>query len=285
MVTLSEVRPRVAAVPFPVEAELMRVGIHGERLHVVLGVASPSEEDERVPAIEEWRTEIVLSGPVSVAVAPVVGIAARQRISHPESAIVTDGVGFGCGPLHVEQVFRPRVGVGHISRVCQRVARIDIHVSHIGLSAIGMIDDHVVGTTHEHLRLAVAVPVVAHDVVLLIRSGAHVGSQVDIPQSVALDVVALQEVVCRVVGHGTRPSGVAVEVVVALHQEFRHPVAVDIGQCDIVDAVVAGDVSTPSRQDGFDSELHVLGRHSAYGRAFFLFDPFDDSRHLVRSPR
>ena len=58
-VTVPGIAPTVVVGPLPIERELMGGGIDAEGLHVVLRVAAAAEEDERMTAIEERRTEIV----------------------------------------------------------------------------------------------------------------------------------------------------------------------------------------------------------------------------------
>ena len=58
-VTVPGIAPAVVVGPLPIERELMGGGIDAEGLHVVLRVTAAAEEDERMTAIEERRTEIV----------------------------------------------------------------------------------------------------------------------------------------------------------------------------------------------------------------------------------
>ena len=71
----------------------MGLWVHGESLHVVLRIAAATQEDERMATIQEGCTEVVLGGTVSIAVAPVVGIATRQGIGHPQGTVGADGIG------------------------------------------------------------------------------------------------------------------------------------------------------------------------------------------------
>ena len=104
-----------------------------------------------------------------------------------------------------------------------------------------MMDNHIVGTTHQHLGLAVAIPVVAHSIILLVRARHHVRSQVYPPQTVSLQRVALDAMVGRVVGHRR-----AVGPIVTLQQEFAHAIAIDIGQSNVIDIIVVGDIGAPT---------------------------------------
>ena len=118
--------------------------------------------------IQEGCTKVVLGGTVSVAVAPVVGIATRQGIAHPQGSVGADGVGFACCSFQIEQVLGTAVGVGHIGRLAHGIASVHVHVADIRCRAVFVVNNHVVSTTHQHLGLAVTVPVVAHGIVLLV---------------------------------------------------------------------------------------------------------------------
>ena len=251
-------------------------GIDAEGLHVVLCVAAAPEEDERMATIEEGCSEVVLGGAVPVAVAPVVGIAAGQWIGHPQGPVCAYGVRFAGCALEIEQILGTRVGIGHVGRLSDGVACVDVHVADVLRRAVGIVNDHVVGTTHEHFSLPVAVPVVAHGIVLLVRTAHHVRSEVDVPQALALDRVALDVIVGRVVGYGT-----AVGRIVALDQELRDAIAIDVGQRDVVDVVVVGDVGATTRVDGLHGKLDVLLVKAHHRCTLLLFNTIDDGSHLI----
>ena len=243
----------------------------------MLRVASAAKEDVGLAAVEEGRPEVVLRRAVAVAVAPVVGSAARQGVGHPELSARSDGIGLARRAVEVEQVFRPRVRIGHVGRLQDRVARVDPHVADLGGRAVGMMDHHVVSTAHEHLRAPVAVPVVADGIILLVRTGDHVGPQVDPPQPLALQRVALYVVVGRVVAHRR-----TVRAVVALDDELAAAVTRHVGQGDVVDVVVGRDVSAAARVDLAHGELNVLLAEPLDGLRLRLLHAAHDGRHLIR---
>ena len=82
VVALSAVRPALA-LPLPVQRQLVGRGVHRKSLHVVLRIAASSQVDVGLPAIQEGCSEVVLRRAVTIAVAPVAGIAAGQGIGHP----------------------------------------------------------------------------------------------------------------------------------------------------------------------------------------------------------
>ena len=168
-VAIPGIAPPVIVLPLPVERQLMSGRVNAEGLHVVLGVASASQEDVGLASVQEGSAEVVLRRAVSIAVAPVVGIAARQRIGHPQLSVGADGVWFAGGSLQVEQVLGTAVGIGPVGIIVTHgVAGVHVHIAYLGSGAVGMVNDHVVGTTHQHLGLAVAVPVIAHGIILLV---------------------------------------------------------------------------------------------------------------------
>ena len=258
-VAIPGIAPSVVVGPLPVERQLMGCGIYAESLHVVLSVAASGQEDERMSPVQERCSEVVLRRAVTVAVAPVAGIAAWQRVVHPELSVGAYGVWLARGPLEVEQILSSRVGIGTIGIVVSHgVACVYVHVADVGHSSVWVVNNHVVGPSHEHLGLAVGVPVVAHGIILLIGTGDHVGPQVDPPQPVAFQVVDLDVVVARVVADGIDPGGIVVGTVVALHDEFRDAVAREVGQCDVVDVAVSGHVAAVAGLDGLHGKLDVL---------------------------
>ena len=174
--------PSVVIAPFPVECQLVGLRVYGESLHVMFGVASATQENVGVTSVEERSAEVVLRRAVAVAVAPVAGVTARQGVGHPQRAVGADGVGLCRGSLHIEQILVAVVSIGGIGiGLVHSIARVGLHVANLGGSTVGVVYNHVVGTTHEHLGFAVSVPVVAHGIVLLIGSADHVRSEVDIP--------------------------------------------------------------------------------------------------------
>ena len=220
---------------------------------------------------------------MTIAVAPVVGVAARKRIGHPERCGTrADAIRFARSALHIEQILGSGVGVGTVGIVVtHRVARVHVHITNLGGRAVGMMDDHVVGTTHEHLSLSVAVPVVANGVVLLVRTAHHVRSEVNPPEALALDVVNLEMIVGGLVALGIYTRGVVVGTVVALHDELRHTIAREVGQRNVVDVAIGGHVLAVARLHGGYGEFDVLKVHAGHGSTLLLLHTLYDRCHLV----
>ena len=61
-------------------------------------------------------------------------------------------------------------------------------------------DNHIIGTTHQSLGLAVLIPVIENQVKLLIRSCHQVGSHIYGPEQRAVHLIALMTVEVGFVG-------------------------------------------------------------------------------------
>ena len=142
-----------------------------------------------------------------------------------------------------------------------------------------MVNNHVVGSTHQDFGLAVTVPVVAHGIILLVGSRHHVRPEVNPPQTVALDVVALDAVVGRVVGHRR-----AIGTVVALHDELAHAVAIHVGQGNVVDVVVVGNVGAPTGVQFLHGKLDVLLAEARYLGTLLLLHAAHHGGNLILRP-
>ena len=100
-------------------------------------------------------------------------------------------------------------------------------------------DNHIVGTTHQGLGLAVLIPVVENDVELFVRTSHQVWSHIDPPQTCAIQLVALVQVEIGLIRSFTNVSA----VVSALHHELHLTIAIYIGHGTVVQRV-ASDGST-----------------------------------------
>ena len=68
------------------------------------------------------------------------------------------------------------------------------HVTYVNGFARGGMDNHVVGTAHHHLGLAIHIPVAANHIPLLVGACHEVGTKVNPPQTGAIKLIALVEV-------------------------------------------------------------------------------------------
>ena len=232
----------------------MRSRVYVESIKLVTRVATASDENGRMPAVQIRRTEIVLGGTMPRAVAPgcrPVRLARFQpfaRVRHPFLAVFTDFVQLARGSLHVEQIFI----VGHGILGIVNPTDIMGHIAHLRDRTVRMMDNHVVSPTHQHLCLAVTIPVESYGIELFIGSRLHVRADVDVPQPFSLDVVHLDAVVSRSVGHVRHSGRTRIKT---LGDNLRHPVAIDIGQHGIVEHIVF-------RQVLAVTSFHFRARHS-----------------------
>ena len=106
---------------------------------------------------------------MTVAVAPVLGLAAGNGVG--------DGlkVGFGGGTFHVEKEL-----VAHAYKSLQTHA-IDIVIAYVLHGAVGHVNLHIIHAAHEKFSFTVLVPVVGHEVVLLVGCGTKVWSHINPP--------------------------------------------------------------------------------------------------------
>ena len=81
--------------------------------------------------------------------------------------------------------------------VCRAV--VGIHVANLNRCAVGLVYDSAVGSTQHSLGLAVAIPVVSNDVVLVVLEIGHVRSQVNPPQPLSVELIYLDDGILTVV--------------------------------------------------------------------------------------
>ena len=273
-------RLRVVAVPAPELSELVGLRIHLQCTHLVARVAATAQEDGWRAAIQIGCAEIVLARTVTrVLLAPDGGILSRsliinvsglallesgQRIEHrsPLVGAVPAQIGLARLAVQVEQILLAMMGV--FLTGAARAAIVVGHVAHVDGLARSRVNDHVVGTAHQHLGLAVHVPVIAYHIPLLVGTGHHVRPEVNPPEALTRSLVALIEVEVGLVGSLAQ---IALRIV-ALHDELHHAVARHIGQRDIIDDIARGGRS--AIRDRVADDLahtvhHRLHRHVKIG--------------------
>ena len=178
-VVVTIAKPRAGAVigiPTPALRQLVGGWINIQGTHLVLGVATTSQEDAGLASVQIRSTKIVLGRAVTrVVLTPYSRIVAFATLETWEwvchrgvgCCLVVIVVRNGSLTIHIEQVFSTISGVfitwRHIA-----------HVTHLDDRTIGSVDDHIVCTTHQALSLSVHVPVEADKIPLLIRT-SHQG--------------------------------------------------------------------------------------------------------------
>ena len=282
--------PSAVVVPAPALREFVGDGVDVECTHLMTRVAPAPEKDAGVASVEERCSEVVLGGAVAgVVLSPgllvlgasgsqeVGGLAllhAWQGVGHGREGVLAGvpSVGFAGLSIEIEEVLGSVAGV-------LVAGRIVVHIANLYVVSGGGVDDHVIGTAHDALRLSVLVPVECHEVPLLIGSCHEVGSEVYAPESLAAEVVALVEVEARLVA-GLVERGAAAGVV-ALDDEFHDAVAGDVAEGDVVELVHTGDGGSGTVYDGADHDVEVSPVPARNLGAFLLFHAADDGSHLI----
>ena len=280
VVALSEVGRRTAVlIPAPPLGQLVGQRIHVQGTELVAGVAATAQKDAGMASVQEWCTEVVLRRAVaSVGLAPDGGVVALavlkawQRIGHRR--IVLAGtvpvVGLARLAVQVEQVLCPLMGIF--------IARCHItHITHVDSLPRSRVNHHIVGTTHQALSLAVLVPVKGYQVPLLVGACHQVGTQVNPPQPLARDGIAL---IMVEVGRIGRRVQVAAGII-ALDDELHGAVAVDIAQRDVVDLILRRHVLIITVGHAADGDVLILGIPAGHLSRLFLFDAPYHGSHLI----
>ena len=100
-------------------------------------------------------------------------------------------------------------------------------------------DNGAVGSTHDSFRLAVAVPVIGYDVLLIILEVTHVRTAVDPPKARTVLLQTLEDAVLfgLYASNGRTIFGIILLhllQVVKLHQNLQFAVSIDIGAAGII---------------------------------------------------
>ena len=212
-----------------------RIDIVGH--HLVAGVDASCKEDARVAPIEDGGAEEVLRRAVAIAITPssVKAVLARletlERVFH--YLVCVAGLS-----VEVEQellaFMHEEVGPGVWA--CRAV--VGVHVANLyRLAGCRMHHGAVRGAEHG-LSLAVAIPVVSHDVVLVVLEVGHVGAEVNPPQFLSVELVYLDDGILALVACGQVSLG-RVAAVVELEKYLQLAVTVNVGAAGIVGDVGA----------------------------------------------
>ena len=160
-------------------------GIHVERDHLVAGVDASCQEDAGLAAVEIGGAEEELHRAVAVAVAPC-GVEVALATLEALQGELLHHVGLARLAVHVDQEL-----VAFAEEVVDATAIILRGVANGVGSAVGHVDDAAVLQAGHTLGLAVAVPVVGHDVDLILLEIPHVGAAVDPPEQRAVELLHL----------------------------------------------------------------------------------------------
>ena len=121
----------------------------------------------------------MLGRAVAVAVAPC-GVQVGLTGFEPFQRIIHRHVGHAGLTIHIHQVFGTLVHEPVGATSCRATIVLRFVANDILLTVGGM-NHRTIGGTHQGLSLAVAIPVVSHDIVLVVLEIAHVGTEVQPP--------------------------------------------------------------------------------------------------------
>ena len=231
VIALSFPRTPVVVVPFPSHLEFVRGGIHIVSNHLVTGVDTACEEDARLASVEVGSAEEVLGAAVSVAVAPgcvEVGFSGLKTGERVGDALI----GFASLSVHIDEVFSTIVHEPVGSTTCGTTV-VFRGIAHCINGSVGHVDGGAVGSAHHSFGLAIAVPVVGHDVLLVVLEVAHVRSTIDPPEHCSVEFQTLEEAVLSVVSVAWITGG-HLTLVVVFQQDFQFTVAIHIGAAGVV---------------------------------------------------
>ena len=231
MVSLS--LPRAVGIVEPAPALLQLVGLRVYIIgnHLMTGIDAAGQEDARLASIEIGSTEEVLRGTMAVAVAPSlvnISLAAFQKLQRIRQALI----GLTRLTVHIYKVLTcsNHKPVGAATRSSTYIGR---GITHGICCAIGHVDDRSVTGTHHHLGTAIAVPVVAHNILLVVLEVTHIRAAVHPPQTGAVHLQTLENRVLTLIAT-LRVAGVHLAQVVKLHQNLQLTIAVNVGTAGII---------------------------------------------------
>ena len=140
-------------------------------------------------------------------------------------------------------------------------------------------DNHIVGTAHQCLGLAVTVPVIEDEVELLVRTCHEVRTHVNPPQARTVHLVTLMQVKVGLIAFGIEISA----VVATLHHELHLAITVNVGNGTVVERVAARDIRSVTVDDilHVDVPILVFPRSHLFRGKVVALRAIDDGHHLV----
>ena len=278
----------VVARPCPLLLPLV-VFIEPHGNHLVAGIDAAGQEQVGPAPVEAGSAHEVFARSVPVVVAPRLGqhagvlrevvavagigqrhivvIGHRHRQRGPLRPLqarqgeVRHLVGLSRLAVYIDKIFAAEVCPGVLPAALMAEMRTAAEVitcyANGLLGAVAGVDDHVVGTAHHHLCLAVLVPVVGYEVHLRAVQAHHVGPAVNAPQQrgrprLPVHLIGVEDdegarrrgvdVPDGLAGAVGAPRVVAAGIggVQALHDNLQLAVAVEVGHLRIVRLIVRG---------------------------------------------
>ena len=125
-------------------------------------------------------------------------------------------------------------------RACVRTGRpvVGFHVANLDCLACGRVNHRAVGSTEHCFGLAVAVPVIGDDVVLVVLEVGHIRAEVNPPKFGTIELVDLDDGIFALIAAG-QIALCGIVAVVKLEQNLQLAVAVDIGATGVIGNVGA----------------------------------------------
>ena len=237
------------------------------------GVDTASEEDARLASVKVGSAEEVLGAAVSVAVAPgcvEVGLTWLKSGKWVGDALI----GLAGLAVHIDEVFGTIVHEPVGTTTCGTTVVLRSVANGI-YGAVGHVDGGAVGSAHHGFGLPVTVPVVGHDILLVVLEVAHVRTAVHPPEHRAVEFQTLEEAVFAVVAVAWITGG-HLTLVVVFQQDLQLTVAIHIGAAGVV-----GDIGAFERFVVLGHNLQVALRPYSGLLALRLFHTTHHSAHCV----
>lgn len=213
----------------------MSTGIHVERNHLMLGIDTTGQENAGLAAIKIGCAEEMLRSTVTAIILscrrfPNFHIICLAIFVKPQW-IFHLVINLTCLSVQVKKILRILTNKPLTTAGCRQIVLRSIADSD-NLSAGRMNLGSVRGTQHG-FGLAVTVPVVGHDVLLVVLEVSHVGAPVDPPEFLTIQLIDLHDKVltieaCLRIGLAG-PTGI-----VELHQYLQLAVAVHVSHTGVV---------------------------------------------------
>ena len=229
-------------VPTPTFHQLVGSRVHIVGNHLVAGVDATCEEDAWLAPIEVWRSEEILAGTMSVAVAPS-SVEVVFATFQSQQWIGDTLIWLSCFAIHIDQVLSTVVHEPVGAATCSGTV-VETGTTNGEDGAIGLMDGGAVGSANHHFGFAIAIPVVAHDIDFVVLEIAHVRTAIDPPQHGAIELQALQKGVFMsdLPIDGRSILGIALShftLIVVLQEDFQFSISIHIGTTSIVGHVGA----------------------------------------------
>ena len=232
IVVISLSLPRTIGIikPAPTLLQCMCCWVYIKGYHLMTGIDTASKEDAWLLAIKIWSTEEMLSTAVTITIAPSF-LKICFSIFESLQRIFFTFVWLTCNTVHIYKVFstithKPLSALGAATIILRSVA-------YNICRTISTMDSSAVSSTHHNFCLAVTIPVVGNDILLIVLEVTHIRSAVYPPQTGAIKLQCLEDAIFALVAF-LRISCSSFVCVVKLHQHIELAIAIEVGTASIV---------------------------------------------------